>query len=165
MDALGALETLTRHGVRFLVIGGVAGRLQGSPTVTDDIDICYARDEENLERLAAALRELGARLRGPHLPDDLPFVLDGTTLALGDTFTFSTTAGPLDILATPSGTRGFDDLNRDADEMPLGDFAVRVASIDALIRMKKAAGRKKDLIEVEVLGALRHEIDEADDPG
>ena len=164
MDTLTALETLTRAGVRFVVIGGVAGRLQGSPTVTDDIDICYARDEKNLARLASALHRLGARLRGRDLPADLPFILDAKTLALGDTFTFSTTAGPLDVLATPSGTSGFDDLERTAVEMSLGDFSVRVASIDDLIRMKRAAGRRKDLIEVEVLGAVRREVEEGGSP-
>ena len=128
--------------------------------MTDDIDICYARDEENLRQLASALEELGARLRGPNLPADLPFLLDAKTLALGDSFTFSTRAGPLDILATPSGTRGFADLEADAVEMRLGDISVLVASLDALIRMKRAAGRKKDLIEVEVLGAVRRELEE-----
>jgi hypothetical protein len=138
----------------------MAGRLQGSPTVTDDIDICYARDEENLERLAAALNELGAELRGPNLPANLPFILDAKTLALGDSFTLSTRAGPLDVLATPSGTRGFPELEADAVKMPLGEISVLVASVDALIRMKRAAGRRKDLIEVEVLGAVRRELEE-----
>ena len=160
MDAVGAFEVLTRHGVEFLVIGGMAGRLLGSPTHTDDIDICYSRDDENLERLANALRELGAKLRGPGVPDELPFVLDASSLRLGDTFTLSTRVGPVDILATPSGTRGFGDLERDAVVMPLGDFSVRVVSIDDLIRMKLATGRDKDVIEAHVLGALRNEIEE-----
>ena len=45
-----------------------------------------------------------------------------------------------------------------SQEVDLGGFTIRVASIDDLIRMKRAAGRPKDLIEVEVLGALRDEI-------
>lgn len=74
-------------------------------------------------------------------------------------FTFETDGGDLDILATPAGTRGYDELIRTADELDLGGCKVRVASIDALIQMKRAAGRPKDLIEVEVLAALRDEID------
>ncbi|HWC32494.1 MAG TPA: hypothetical protein VG709_05135, partial [Actinomycetota bacterium] len=54
---------------------------------------------------------------------------------------------------------GFEQLERAADDVDLDGFSVRVASIDDLIRMKRAAGRPKDLIEVEVLGALRDEID------
>ena len=146
-----------------MIIGGVAGRLLGSPSVTDDIDICYARDPANLEALAAALRELGAKLRGPNIPDDLPFLLDAKTLEMGDNFTFRTRAGPLDCLGTPSGTTGFDDLDRDAVEMDLDGLTVRVASIDDLIKMKRAAGRRKDLVEVEILGAVRREIEAEED--
>lgn len=155
-DPLRALRTLADHGVRYVMIGGFGGRLHGSPTVTNDLDICYARDRSNLVSLAEALVELGARLRGA--PPDAPFILDAKTLEMGDHFTFVTYAGNLDILGTPSGVKGFDELDRGAVEMDLDGLRVRVASIDDLIRMKLAAGRPKDLIEAEVLGALREEI-------
>jgi len=157
-DPLRALETLDRHGVRFVVIGAFAGRLLGSPSLTRDLDICYARDRQKLEALAAALQELHARLRG--VDEDVPLRLDAKTLANGDSFTFVTDAGDLDVLGTPSGTSGYDELVRTAEETDLGGIRVRVASIDSLIRMKRAAGRPKDLIEVEVLAALRDELDQ-----
>lgn len=158
-EYLDALEILAKHRVRFVVIGGIAANLRGSTTLTQDIDVCYARDGDNLGRLAKALKELQARLRGA--PSDVPFVLDAKTLAMGDHFTFVTQAGSLDILGHPSGIpRGYEELERAADEMDLGGFSVKVASIDDLIRMKRAAGRPKDLIELEVLGALRDEIDQ-----
>jgi len=157
-DPLRALETLDRHGARFVVIGAFAGRLLGSPSLTRDLDICYARDRQNLEALAAALQELHARLRG--VDEDVPLRLDAKTLANGDSFTFVTDAGDLDVLGTPSGTSGYDELVRTAEETDLGGIRVRVASIDSLIRMKRAAGRPKDLIEVEVLAALRDELDQ-----
>lgn len=156
-DPLTAIAVLQRHHVRFVVIGAIAGRLLGSPTVTRDLDICYARDDANLLVLAAALEELGARLRGA--PEPVPFVLDARTLRAGDTFTFETDAGDLDVVGTPSGTSGYDELIRTADELDLDGLTVWVASVDALIQMKRAAGRPKDLIEVEVLAALRDEID------
>jgi len=152
-----AFRVLARHGVRFVVIGGLAARLQGSPTVTNDLDVCHLRNPENLERLAAALRELDAHLRGA--PCALPFVLDAKTLAAGDQFTFETRAGNLDILGTPSGTTGFDELARLADTMPIAGMRVLVASVDDLISMKRAAGRPKDRVEVEILGALRDEVE------
>ena len=138
------------------MIGGFAGRLHGSPTVTNDLDICYARDLDNLERLAVALRELRATLRGA---PSVPFRLEAKTFAAGDHFTFETEAGNLDVLGAPAGVRAMEDLERTAVPMDLDGVAVRVASIDDLIRMKQAAGRPKDLIEAEVLGALRDEMD------
>lgn len=151
------LAELTDAGVDYVVIGTVAARLFGSPAITLDLDICYARDETNLEALVAALRALNARLRG--VADDVPFRLDARTIRAGDTFTFSTDAGDLDVLGTPSGTGGYEDLVRTAERFDVDGVEVLAASIDDLIRMKRAAGRPKDLIHVEILGALRDEID------
>lgn len=158
-DFLDAIETLLQHRVRFVVIGGIAARLRGSTSITEDVDVCYARDEGNLARMVSALKALKARLRGAS--EDVPFLLDEKTLKMGDSFTFSTAAGSLDILGHPSGIPGgYEELERGADKVSLtGGLEVKVASIDDLIRMKRAAGRPKDLIEVEVLGALRDEID------
>jgi len=151
-DPLRLLETLERHGVQFVVVGGIAARLIGSPTVTRDLDICHARDRANLAALASVLAELQAELRGAE-PG-----LDARPLRAGDSFTFQTDAGDLDILGTPAGTDGYADLARTAGSMQLGGLKVLVASVDDLIRMKRAAGRPKDLIEVEGLGALRDEL-------
>jgi predicted nucleotidyltransferase len=155
-DPLGALQTLDRHGVRFIVIGGYAAAIRGSPVITGDVDICNARDDENLERLAEALTELGATLRGA--PPDVPFQLDAKTLKRGDAFTFNTAAGPLDCVGTPAGTSGFEDLDAEATDEDLDGLTVRVASIEDLMRMKRAAGRAKDLIALEWLGAVRDEL-------
>lgn len=158
-DPLKALETLNRHGVRYVLIGGFAGKLHGSTILTVDIDICYARDPENLELLVAALRELHPTLRGA--PADLPFRLDVLTVRNGDAFTIVTDVGDLDILATPAGTGGYDELARTAVRMDLGEVTVDVASLDDLIAMKRAAGRPRDRAHLEVLAALRDEIDRA----
>src|SRR5687767_11802147 len=104
-DPLELLRALAEHGVEFVLIGGVASRLHGSPSVTRDLDICHSRTHENLERLAVALRGLGARLRG--VDEDVPFILDARTLEAGGNFTFSTDAGALDILACPAGVGGY----------------------------------------------------------
>jgi hypothetical protein len=152
---------LDRHDVRFVVIGGVGARLHGSPTVTNDTDICYERSPENLEKLAAALRDLGATLRG--VEDDVPFLLDAKTLAAGDHCTFTTLAGGLDCLGTPAGVGGFDELVDGAVPFDVDGLTVLVASIDDLIRMKRAAGRPQDLMAVEWLSAVRDEIDTRDE--
>ena len=155
------LETLLRHRVRFVVIGGIAGRLLGSPTVTNDLDVCYARDRKNLEALSAALLELHATLRGA--PDGLPFRPDVPTLAAGDRFTFTTDAGYFDCIGTPKGSLGFQDLIAAATPMSLADAEMRVpvVALEDLMRMKEASGRPKDRIELEILAALKDEIDSA----
>jgi hypothetical protein len=157
-DPLRLLEGLDGHHIRYVVVGGIAARLLGSPTVTRDLDICYARDPENLAALATLLAELHAHLRGAE--PGLPFQLDARTLRAGDMFTLETDAGDLDLLGSPAGMDGFADLARGASLANLGGFEVMIASVDDLIRMKRAAGRPKDLIEVELLGALRDELDQ-----
>jgi len=147
------LGVLARHRVRFVVIGGIAAWLQGSTTITNDFDICYARDQENLERLAAALNEVQATLRG--VREKIAFILDARTLKAGLNFTFDTQYGPFDCLGEAGGGFGYEQLLRNADRMDLVGTTVLVASLDDLIRMKRAAGRNKDLIEIENLAALR----------
>ena len=155
---LDALEVLIGQRVRFVVIGGFGAQLLGAPLVTQDLDVCYSRDDENLERLAAALHDLHASLRGA--PSGVPFKLDAKTLKAGNHFTFLTDAGALDILGSPSGARGgYEELLPAAVEVALDAYRVKVASIDDLIRMKRAADRPKDRAVLEELGALRDEID------
>ena len=155
-DPIAGLRALHRHGVRFVLIGGYAAALRGSPMMTGDVDICPARDRGNLDRLAEALQSLHARLRGA--PAGVPFLLDGRTLEAGDHFTFTTDVGPMDSLGTPAGTDGFADLDASATDEDLDGLVVRVASLDDLIRMKRAAGRPQDRIAVEWLSALRDEL-------
>jgi hypothetical protein len=157
------IRLLGRHDVRYVLIGGLAAITHGSSLVTVDIDICYVRDRANLDRLAAALRDVHAELRG--VEPGLPFRLDAKTLERGDTFTLLTDLGAIDVLATPSGTGGYEDLARTAEVLELFGHEVLVASIEDLIRMKRAAGRPRDLIAVEELAALRDEIDAKEPPG
>lgn len=153
------IRLLGQHQVRYVLIGGLAAVTHGAPIVTQDIDLCYARDSSNLERLAAALAQAHAALRGAD--PGLPFRMDARTLANGDAFTFTTDVGWIDIMATPAGTAGYEDLARTADSVLLFGHKVLVAAVDDLIRMKRAAGRPKDLMMLEDLGALREEIDRA----
>src|SRR5260221_1278592 len=147
-------QALVRHDVEFVIIGGVAAIVLGSPLITYDFDICYRRSRQNAVRLADALREIQAWPRG--FDRSLPFVLDGVTLHNGDMFTFETSLGPFDCLGSPSGTTGYDDLVRTATTEELADgLQALVCSLDDLIRMKRAAGRPKDLLAIEQLIAIK----------
>ncbi len=153
------LRCLIAHEVRFIVVGGLAAQAHGSPSLTGDLDICYGRDAENLARLAVALQELVAVRRG--LPVDAPNLppLDARTLRAGGLFTLTTTAGDLDLLANPDPDLDFERLRTTAVSTTVAGELVLVASLDSLISMKRAAGRPKDRIELEILGALREELD------
>ena len=160
-DPLRALRTLNEHQVRYVVIGGYASSILGAPIMTNDVDICYERTPENMNRLAEALQSLHAALRVAGVDEELPFILDGRTIAAGDRFTFRSDAGALDVLGTPSGTGGFRDLDAGATTFDLGEgLLVRVVSLDDLIRMKEAASRPKDEAHLHVLTALRDRIRE-----
>ncbi|MGH9158127.1 MAG: hypothetical protein ACRD1K_20335 [Acidimicrobiales bacterium] len=164
-DPLRALRTFNAHGVRYVVIGGYASMIIGAPIITRDLDVCYERTKANMDNLAEALRELGAKLRAARVDEELPFILDGRTLAAGDSFTFRTDVGPLDIRGTPSGTGGFADLLRQAGAYEIEDgLVVNVVGLDDLIRMKEAAGRAKDEAHLHVLAALKEMIAEAEEP-
>ena len=141
------LTILNRHGVDFVVIGGIAGAAHGSALATFDLDIVYARDEANLVRLAVALREIGVTLRGA--PDDLPFQVDDRTLANGPNFTFETDLGSFDILGHADGMRDYESLRAESASQEIAGSTVRVASISDLIAMKRAANRPKDRMAVE----------------
>jgi len=151
-DPRRALRTLLAHGVDFVVIGGIAAVAHGSPRVTNDLDVSFAVDPSNLEALGKALIELNARLRG--VPEAVPFVPDAATLRRIEVLTLATDAGSLDVLANPSGA-SYATLRKTAQLADFGGFSVRIASISALITMKRAAGRPKDLADVAELETIQ----------
>jgi predicted nucleotidyltransferase len=147
------LERLVAGEVDFVVVGGIAAVAHGSATLTGDLDISYAPDEANLDRLGRVLVELGAHLRG--VTDDVPFIPDGRTLRRTRVLTLETPAGNLDLLAQPDGAPVYDRLRERADREQIAGVEVLIASLDDLIAMKRAAGRPKDLVAVEELEAIR----------
>jgi predicted nucleotidyltransferase len=136
------VEALTDEGVEFLIVGGQAEALFGSPRVTYDVDLCYRRTSENLVRLAQALGKLKLSLRGA--PPDLPFRIDAQSLALGSNFTFTTDLGDLDLLGYLEPLGGYEELVGRAERFELGDREVNLISLDDLIRIKSHLGRPKD---------------------
>jgi len=156
LDLGALLGALVKHGVDFVVIGGVAGLAQGSAYPTYDLDVAYARDRSNLERLVGALQDLDVTPRGA--PADLPFLLDVRTLENGANFTFDTAYGKFDILGDPEGSGGYETLRRKAVVAGVAGVEVRVSSIDHLIAMKRAANRPKDRNMVEEYIVLADEI-------
>jgi predicted nucleotidyltransferase len=150
---------LHRHEVEYIVIGGTAAVLLGSPLPTYDVDLCYRRTEENLNRLAVALREINPTLRGA--PPGLPFRLDATSLPLGNNFTFNTDLGPLDLLSWVEPIGSFEQLLPNAHRMKLGDLSVLVIGLDDLIRIKRHIRRPKYQAALVQLEEIKRMCEEA----
>lgn len=154
-DFRGLLEALQRESVRFIIVGGVAARIHGATRLTEDLDLVYARDPENLEHLAAALAGLEPYLRGA--PPGLPFRWDVRTLRMGFNFTLTTTLGDIDLLGEISGGGTHGDLLGHTVMVELYGICCRCLDLQTLIRVKRAAGRARDLEAIAELEAILEE--------
>jgi hypothetical protein len=148
------LRVLDEHGVRYVLIGGLAAMLHGAPHVTTDVDVVPEDGQANLERLSAALRDLDARIRTTGEPEGIPFDHSAESLSRVRVWNLQTSKGDLDITFEPSGTRGYDDLRRDVVRMEVRGIDVPVASLADVVRSKEAAGRARDRAALPALREL-----------
>jgi len=160
IDYRGLLRALSDAGVRFIIVGGAAATAHGAARLTQDLDIVYRRDAENLQRLAVALAPYEPYLRGA--PPDLPFLLDAATLQHGLNFTLTSKLGDIDLLGEIVGGGGHDALLPDSIEIELFGIRCRCLGLRKLIEVKRAAGRPKDLEAIAELEAL---VDRAERSG
>lgn len=151
----GILSQLGRHGVEFILIGGGAGIAYGLGRATYDVDVVYARDDRNLERIVEALRVHAPYLRGA--PPGLPFRWDVETLRRGLNFTLTSDLGNLDLLGEVTGGGDYHRLLPMTQELSIFGITCRVVTLEGLIHLKRAAGRPKDL---EVLAELETLLEE-----
>jgi len=150
-DAL--LRRLSVAQVEFVVIGGLAVLTYGHVRATLDLDVCYARTPENLTRLVSALTPIRPRLRGA--PPELPFFFDEVTLRNGLNFILVTDEGELDLMGEVVGVGGYSELAMHAQRHEAFGVSIRMISLEDLIRSKAAAGRPKDLLDLEALRRLQ----------
>ncbi|MDX6198270.1 MAG: hypothetical protein QOJ79_1421 [Actinomycetota bacterium] len=147
------VAVLARHGVDYVLIGGFAAAAHGSPIPTNDVDITPPMQRDNLAKLSTALTELEAKIRVDG-QEPLPFAHDANSLGAVQVWNLTTKYGDLDISFVPSGTRGYEDLRRDAIEIDLRGTKVLLASLADIVRSKAAAGRDKDRRALPVLREL-----------
>jgi predicted nucleotidyltransferase len=158
-----AVRILAAAGVEFVIVGGLALRSHGSAYLTQDLDVCYRRTNENLKLIAEALAPIHPRPRG--FPEELPFVWDWTTLQHGTDFTFVTELGDIDLLGEVSGVGDYDAVLRESIIVDLEGSEVRILSVEGLIKAKEAAGRTKDLAGLQELYAIRESrLTESEEP-
>ncbi|MEO6857252.1 MAG: DUF6036 family nucleotidyltransferase [Solirubrobacteraceae bacterium] len=178
LDAGELTAALNRHAVDYVVIGGVALQAHGHVRTTQDLDIIAAWTPENTQRLASALRELGARLRGIDA-GQLGIDLDSPQqLYQGGNFLTHTRHGDLDVFAvdqTPGAPKHYEDLRQRAIPVEIRGITLLIAHPEDLIRMKSAAARfrdrpeakrRQDLDDITVLNrVLEIDTDQTDDRG
>ncbi len=152
-SSIGLLRVLVAHGVDFVVVGGIAMIYQGSARLTQDLDICFAPSQANLDVLGQAMIELDAKLRG--VVDDVPLVPDGQALRRLSIATFDSREGAIDLLREPAGAPPYDELRHRADRVETEGMAILVASLDDLEGMKRAANRPKDRLDLEEIDVIR----------
>lgn len=148
------LRVLGEHDVRFVLIGGFAAVIHGSPYVTTDIDVVPSPERENLGRLSGALKAMNAKVWTASEPDGVPFDHDAASIADARVWNLVTDFGRLDLTFEPVGTRGYEDLVRDAVHLTILDAEVDVASLADIVRSKEAADRDKDRLVLPVLRRL-----------
>jgi hypothetical protein len=149
------IPALVGAGIDFVLIGGKAAILHGSARVTFDTDIVYDRSRANLERISKLLAPLSPYLRGA--PPGLPFALDLPTLRNGLNFTLTTKLGDLDLLGDVVGGGTYRELLPRTFIVEAFGVKFRCVDLPTLIKLKRAAGRPKDLESIAELQALLEE--------
>jgi len=162
-DFAGLIRALVDGEVACILVGGVAATIHGSARLTRDVDVVYSRKPENIRRVVAALAPFEPYLRG--VPRGLPFRWDEATIVRGLNFTLTTTIGDIDLLGEIVGGGTFDDLRTNARPVRVFDRELPCLTLPVLIRVKRAAGRPRDLEVVAELEAIAEEIDRADGRG
>lgn len=162
LDPARIIETLERHDVIYLLVGGLGAAAHGATRPTSDFDCVVERSNDNLDRLADALNELGAFYRVGGLTNDearaMPTTIDRHTLANAAISTWRTNAGDLDVmteLAVADGVRrSYDDLLDASTHARLGGDSVRIAALNDIIASKHHANRSKDQAALPELDRL-----------
>jgi len=154
-DFADLLKRLLTSNVEFILVGGLAANVHGSARATFDVDVVYRRTAANLERIVQALTAVQPYLRGA--PPGLPFVFDAATLTRGLNFTLTTSVGDIDLLGEITGGGNYEALLSQSDTIEIFGAACRCVTLSSLIRLKRAAGRPKDLEAIAELEALREE--------
>jgi len=155
IDFPAALRALSAARVRFIIAGGAAATIHGSARLTGELDILYARDPDNIERLTMALAPHAPYLR--EAPAGLPFRLDPATINRGLNFSLTTSLGDLVLLGELPGAGPFEQVLADTIELELFGSRCLCLNLPRLIAVQRAAGRPRDFEAIAELEALLEE--------
>lgn len=154
-DFKAIVRVLAEGGVEFVVVGGLAATMHGSARLTYDVDVVYRRTADNMRRLVLTLTPYHPYLRGA--PPGLPFRWDAATLHRGLNFTLTTDIGDLDLLGEITGGGDYEALLPQSPGIQVFGIECRCLGLPALVQVKRAAGRPKDLEAIAELEAILEE--------
>ena len=152
------VRLFSESGIECVIVGGLAATIHGSARLTQDVDFVYARNRMNIARLVAALKPCSPYLRG--VPPGLPFDWSEATIERGLNFTLTTALGDIDLLGEITGGGDYDALVPHSVYVEIFGCRCRCLDLPGLIRVKRAAGRPKDLETLAELEALLVERDD-----
>ena len=147
-------ESLNRHEVKWVLIGGMAVMLHGATYLTSDCDLAFEKSQENLQNLLSALQELGAR--PVRASESGEYSLD-LSIILAPFMHLKTEAGPVDLINRLPNIESFGDLYERSLAIDIDGVVIRIASIPDLIRLKSNTGRERDALHVSMLKAILSE--------
>lgn len=146
-DWLDLLREMDRAGVRYLLVGAHAIAAHGIPRATRDIDFWIDPEEENAKRVWQALLRFGA-------PMSALGISERDVRTPGMVLQFGVMPNRIDLMTSLSGLDRFSDAWDRRVMTELGDVAVPVLSLEDLRASKRASGRKRDLLDLEMLDEL-----------
>lgn len=151
------LEGLLEADIKFILVGGLAAVVQGAPVTTMDVGIVHKRSSENISRLIAFLKSIGATYRRP---DDKVIGPNERGISGMGHFLFTTRLGPLDVLAFIEQGKTYEDLLEHTVEIEFRGHIIRVLNLNALVELKKASRDPKDKQRLIVLEETLRQLNE-----
>ena len=149
------LIRLADAGVESIVVGMASAVLQGTPTMTWDLDIVHRRVADNVERLLGVLADIDAVARG-----DARRIRPGASHLLGPGhILLETRFGDFDCLGAIDGTRGYDELFDSSCVLDFAGRPLRVLTLAELLAIKRRAGRPKDLAGIPYIESTIAELE------
>ena len=156
-DLSALLEGLIETDIKFILVGGLAAVVQGAPVTTMDVDIVHNQSSENISKLFAFLKSIGAFYRRP---DDIVIEPKEEDFSGMGHALFTTRLGPLDVLAVIEEGKAYEDLLEHTVKIEFRGHTIRVLNLKMLIELKKTSKDPKDKRRLPVLEETLRQLEE-----
>jgi len=162
LDLSAILEGLIKAEVNFILVGGLAAVVQGAPVTTMDVDIVHSRSSENIIKLLAFLKSIGAFHR--RLDEKIIIPSERDISGKGHAL-FSTQLGPLDVLAVIEQGKTYEDLLEHTVDVKFRGHTIKVLDLKMIIELKRASRDLKDKQRLPILEETLRQLKKNSGPG